>query len=189
MVDSKSMFKLNYRAVSLTVVFFATTMIAGCSDGWKCWPFCSSKTSSGVASTTDTTTTTDTTSSTSTTCNDGSTPTSSITSLRVIKPNGGESYPYLDGVGYKGSNTIEIEWIASGSGGIVIELYKAGALKYQIQGQCEEYKQTTGNIKWTPHNALPAGSDYQIKIMAPNDSTINDLSDSYFSITAPVVEE
>ena len=187
------MFKMNYRAVSLTVVFFATTMIAGCSDSLICWPLCSSKTSSGVATTTDTDTTTttdtdtdtDTTSSTSTTCNDGSTPTSSITSLTVIKPNGGESYPYLDGVGYKGSNTIEIEWTASGSGGIVIELYKSGVLKYQIQGQCEEYNQTTGNIKWTPHNALPAGSDYQINLTAPNDSTINDLSDSNFSITDP----
>ena len=93
-----------------------------------------------------------------------------------------------NGLGYGGSNTIEIEWISSGSGGIIIELYKAGALKYQIQGQCEEYKQTIGKIQWRPHNALPAGSDYQIKITAPNDSTINDLSDSNFSITAAVTD-
>ena len=179
--------RMHYRIVSLIVVCFATTMIAGCSDNWTCWPFCSSDTSSGVVSTSDTTSS-DTTSSTSITCHDGSTPTSSITSLRVDKPNGGESYPYLDGVGYGGSETIEIEWISSGTGGIIIELYKAGALKYQIQGPCEEYKQTTGNIKWRPHNSLPEGSDYQIKITAPNDSTVNDLSDSYFSITAPATD-
>ena len=87
---------------------------------------------------------------------------------------------------------IEIKWRQDKLGGTYIDLYKAGAFYYRIQGPCDEYKQITNNgytkTIWDPHNSLPVGTDYQIKIHAPNDATISSISDGYFSITEPAVE-
>ena len=69
------------------------------------------------------------------------------------------------------------------AGSVCVDLYKSGVFHYRIADENDESKQNATGMEWTPHDTLPESSEYQIKLISPNDSTVNDISDYYFSIT------
>ena len=168
---------MNYKLLPIFVagVFLVTIGISGCSDKLTCWPFCSSSTSSGVDGDSTADTTTDTT-----------TDTTSITSVTVTTPNGNETFNYLNPVaGGPTLNTIKIRWATGGSGTAIIDLYKSGKFHYRINSENDGYKQINEQFNWKPYIGLESGTDYQIRVSAPNDSSIYDMSNSYFTIAEP----
>ena len=174
---------MNYKLLPTFVasVFLVTIGISGCSDKLTCWPFCSSSTSSGVDNDTPTDTTTDPVE-VLTLDNDAS----SLTSVIVTRPNGGEVYRYLNPTaGGTALGRIRIRWGTGGSGTVIIDLYKSGKFHYRIHDNNDGYKQENEEYSWKPHPGLPSGTDYQIKVSAPNDSSIYDMSNSYFTISEP----
>ena len=180
------------RFVALTILVI---VLSGCDP--KCWPICSSS-SSGVAdsstTTTDTTTdttadtTTDTTTTTTTTtvitpsgrlCNDKN---ATITTLKLSGPNGGESFEAIDITGAS-RNPISIRWSKTGTGSVCVDLYKSDVFHYRIAGDNDSYKQKLTGMDWSPHASLEESSKYQIKLISPNDSTVTDMSSTYFTIS------
>ena len=111
---------------------------------------------------------------------------SSLTSVIVIKPNGGEVFRYLNSTaGGTSLGRIRIRWGTGGSGTVIIDLYKSGKFHYRIHDNNDGYKQENEEYSWKPHPGLPSGTDYQIKVSAPNDSSVYDMSNSYFTISEP----
>jgi len=170
----------------IVILLILVVPITGCDP--KCWPLCSSS-SSGVAtddsSTSSTTTSSSTSSSTSSTTDDaclgtGGSTDSAITKIVLTGPNGGESYEVI-GV----ASPISIRWDKTGTGTVCVDLYRSGEFYYRIAEDDDGYKQTATGMDWQPHKKLAESTKYQIKLSAPNDSTINDLSSNYFSITEP----
>jgi hypothetical protein len=110
----------------------------------------------------------------------------SLTSITVNSPNGGEKFHYLNPVaGGPTLNTIKIRWATGGSGTVIIDLYKSGRFHYRINSENDGYKQINEQFKWKPYIGLESGTDYQIRVSAPNDSSIYDMSNSYFTIAEP----
>jgi hypothetical protein len=72
---------------------------------------------------------------------------------------------------------LEKNW----AGSVCVDLYKSGVFHYRIADENDESKQNATGVEWTPHDTLPDSSEYQIKLISPNDSTVNDISDYYFS--------
>ena len=71
----------------------------------------------------------------------------------------------------------------TGAGSVGVDLYKSDVFHYRIADETDKYKQNATGMEWTPHDTLPDSSEYQIKLISPNDSIVNDISDYYFSIT------
>jgi len=157
--------------------------LAGCDP--KCWPLCSSSTSgitddattTTTASTTDTTTTTTTTTTTAASCTSSTTSTASITAITLTKPNGGESYEQI------GGGNVPIRWAKSGTGAVIVELYRSGIFYYRIADENDGYKQYANGMDWSPQMNIQANTEYKIKLSAPNDCTVTDTSDSYFTMS------
>jgi hypothetical protein len=108
--------------------------------------------------------------------------TATFSTFRLTGPNGGETFEVIDTTGAT-RNPISIRWSITGTGSVCVDLYKSGVFHYRIAGDNDHYKQTASGMNWAPHPSLEESSEYQIKLMAPNDSTITDMSDDYFSIT------
>ena len=159
------------RSLPLLSLLVLSLLLSGCDP--KCWPLCSSS-SSGASSSTTTSTTTSTTdtSSTEDSCSDS---TATITALSIWNPRGGESF--------EGSGPISIRWTKDGAGAVCVDLYKSGVFHYRIADKNDGYKQTATGMNWKPHSSLPDSTEYQIKLISPNDSTVNAISDYYFTIT------
>ncbi len=91
--------------------------------------------------------------------------------ITVLSPNGGECW-------IRG-NEYDITWVSSGvSGGVKIELYKAGSYGSTIADSVGN----TGSYAWNvPSGQLP-GDDYQLKISGVIDPGVFDFSDYDFAI-------
>ncbi len=112
-----------------------------------------------------------------------------VAPVKVISPNGGESWQV--------EKPYSIKWdsINNATGQATIDLYKAGAKIKTLLGtelnidlssvasSSPDYV-STWKIVWTPDSSLTAGSDYKIRI-ADSTSKIYDESDNYFSIVNP----
>ena len=110
----------------------------------------------------------------------------SITSVTVASPNGGEIFHYLNPTaGSPALGSIKINWTTGGSGAVIIDLYKSGIFHYRINDKNDGYKQINEKFTWKPYIGLESGTDYQIRVSAPNDSSIYDMSNSYFTIAEP----
>ena len=93
---------------------------------------------------------------------------SSSNEIKVVSPNGGESW--LAGT----SNTIT--WTSNISDDVKIDLYKGGSILYVIANSTSN----SGNYLWTIPDTLHSGIDYRIKVTSVLDSSITDYSDSGF---------
>ena len=162
----KNIFRLFVFIAPFAIAFLLT----GCDA--KCWPLCSSS-SSGVSSST----TASTTSSTTDPCSDSS---ATITELQLGGPNGSESFEIL--FAENSDNMMPIRWTKSGEGAVCIELYKSGEFYYRVADHTDGYKQTSTGMNWKIPDSIAIGSEYQIKLVAPNDSTVSDISEAYFTI-------
>ena len=106
-----------------------------------------------------------------------------ITSVTVVSPNGGEVFHYLNPIaGSSALGSIKIRWSTGGSGTVIIDLYKSGKFHYRINSSKDGYKQINEMFSWKPYIGLESGTDYQIKVSVPGDSSIYDMSKSYFTI-------
>ena len=74
---------------------------------------------------------------------------------------------------------LEKNW----AGSVCADLSKSGVFHYRIADENDESKQNATGVEWTLHDTLPDSSEYQIKLISPNDSAVNDISDYDFSIT------
>ena len=90
--------------------------------------------------------------------------------ITVTRPNGGENWQ-------KGSSHV-ITWDDNISGNVKIELYKGSSLNSIISSSTE----SDGYYMWNMATNLSSGSDYKIKITSINTSSINDWSNSTFTI-------
>jgi len=96
-------------------------------------------------------------------------------SIKVISPNGGENWQ-------KGS-TYNITWNSSGvSGNVIIKLLKGGTMLGSIAWNIPN----TGNYSWAINKiretSIQPGSDYRVLIRSFDDHSIEDESDSNFTI-------
>jgi len=92
-------------------------------------------------------------------------------SITVKSPNGGETW-------YHGE-TYEITWNSENAGNSVkIELYKSGSRVSTITSSTSN----DGSYFWTIPSDLSSGSSYKIKITSTSFSSVNDDSNSYFTI-------
>ena len=94
--------------------------------------------------------------------------------LIVISPNGGESY-------FTNSEVI-IRWKLfpdnNEQKNFVIILYKSGIKYYTVSRETD----SNGEFIWHIPDNFKEGSDYRIRIRLKNDLSVNDFSDSDFSI-------
>jgi len=93
--------------------------------------------------------------------------------LTVVSPNGGENW--------EAGTTHEISWLPDDSVNVRIQLYKGGSIQSVIAGTTPN----DGSFSWTiPLDQAP-GSDYRVKIVSTIDPAKADMSDTYFTISAP----
>ena len=78
---------------------------------------------------------------------------------------------------------VSTRWTITGQDRYAWIFNKSGVFHYRIADENDESKQNVTGMEWTPHDTLPDSSEYQIKLISPNDSTVNDISDYDFSIT------
>lgn len=96
--------------------------------------------------------------------------------IQVIQPNGGESL--------KQGSVETIKWQSSNvSGNIRIELYLKDTIYEVVAGDLDD----DGEYEWVVGSDLDAGSSYKIRIVSVDDPTVNDFSDSAFSIETATI--
>ena len=78
---------------------------------------------------------------------------------------------------------VSTRWTKTGQDQYASIFIKSGVFRYRIADENDEPKQNVTGMEWTPHDTLPDSSEYQIKLISPNDSTVSDTSDYYFSNT------
>ncbi|MCK5122660.1 MAG: hypothetical protein KAQ87_00710 [Candidatus Pacebacteria bacterium] len=93
-------------------------------------------------------------------------------SITVISPNGGEELKIGKQYLIKWNATEDVEHVT-------IALNKNGVYAKNLIGNIKNY----GSTSWTPDLSLEVGDDYKIRITNPDDSSVYDESDSYFSIS------
>ena len=102
----------------------------------------------------------------------GTTDSFSASSLKVISPNGGQSYAV--------GQSVNIKW-AKGNGGsqVKVTLLKGG------KGYLVIKKKTAndGKLTWKVPSKVKAGSNYKIKIQSLSDTKVSDTSNKPFKIT------
>jgi hypothetical protein len=94
-----------------------------------------------------------------------------VTTVRVISPNGGESWT-------RGS-TRTISWTTTNSQRVDVALYKGTTFVQWITWSAPS---SAGSYNWTLPGSLTPGSDYKITILDYNQRQISDSSDGSFSI-------
>ena len=97
---------------------------------------------------------------------------SSISSITVTSPNGGEKWA-------RGTIHV-IKWSSMGNPGLFvkIQLYKGGVLKSTISSSTPN----DGSYSWKVPTNQMLGTDYKIKITSTSNSIYNDLSNNNFRI-------
>ena len=90
--------------------------------------------------------------------------------ITVTSPNGGEFWQM--------GTTHNITWNDNISENVKIELYESGSLNSTITSSTS----SDGSYSWSISTSLTESSSYKIKITSTLSSTVNDYSDSYFSI-------
>ena len=102
----------------------------------------------------------------------GTTDSFSASSLKVISPNGGQSYAV--------GQSVKIKW-AKGNGGnkVRIALLKGG------KGYLSITKKTAndGKLTWKVPSKVKAGSNYKIKVQSLSNTKVSDTSNKPFKIT------
>ena len=102
----------------------------------------------------------------------GTTDSFSASSLKVISPNGGQTYAV--------GQSVKIKW-AKGNGGsqVKVSLLKGG------KGYLVITKKTAndGKLTWKVSSKVKAGSNYKIKIQSLSDTKVSDISNKPFKIT------
>jgi 5-hydroxyisourate hydrolase-like protein (transthyretin family) len=96
----------------------------------------------------------------------------SASSLKVISPNGGQSYAV--------GQSVNIKW-AKGNGGsqVKVTLLKGGKGYLVIQKKTKN----DGKLTWKVPSKVKAGSNYKIKIQSLSDTKVSDISNKPFKIT------
>ncbi len=99
-----------------------------------------------------------------------------VPGIRVLSPNGGESW--------NRGKTYPVTWTTSNlSSAITIELYQGGVLKSTLAANIAD----TGSFSWTVSPQLPLGADYSIRIRGDAaGGDVFDDSDNYFRIASSV---
>lgn len=97
--------------------------------------------------------------------------TSGGTTVRVLSPNGGESWT-------RGS-THAITWAATNSQHVDVALYRGTTF---VQWITWYVVSSAGSYNWTLPTSLTAGSNYTVRILDYDQRTISDSSDSTFTI-------
>jgi len=100
-------------------------------------------------------------------------------SITVISPNGGESWDI--------DSTKTIKWDSTGvSGNVIIKLLKGADMLGSIAWNISN----TGSYNWTINNIsgtlIQPGSDYKVLVRSFDDHSIEDQSNSNFSITSNI---
>ena len=104
-------------------------------------------------------------------------------SLTVVAPNGGESWAR--------GTTHSIQWRYSGLAGsekiqlfttVKVQLYKGFVVQSNLSTSTPVGSGGVGSFTWTINPALPAGSDYRIRVTSTSDGKITDSSDANFSL-------
>ncbi|MEM3341811.1 MAG: Ser-Thr-rich GPI-anchored membrane family protein, partial [Thermoplasmata archaeon] len=94
--------------------------------------------------------------------------------IRVLVPNGNETWM---------TGTLQnIRWTSSGVQYVNITLLRNGSYVMDI---AVSYNATTGSFGWNIPTTLSPGGGYTIRITSTSNSTIYDISDYPFNITAP----
>jgi hypothetical protein len=97
---------------------------------------------------------------------------SGTSSITVTSPNGGESWEEGD--------TKSITWTSSNvSGNVGIYLYRNGSNANIISSSTSN----DGNYTWSIPSSLTESSSYKVRIYSTSNSSIQDYSDAYFSIS------
>ena len=98
---------------------------------------------------------------------------SSVNSITVSSPDGGESWVL--------GSTQDITWSSTNvSGYIGIQLYSGDSYVNSISSSSAN----DGVFSWNIPSTLTPGDDYRVRIYSTSDSDIQDYSNSYFSITS-----
>ena len=97
-------------------------------------------------------------------------------SITVSVPNGGESW--------KAGTTQTIRWTYTANPGsnVKIELLKGGSLNRTIKSSTSIGSGGNGSYNWAILSSQTAGTDYKIRITSTSNTTINDTSNSNFTI-------
>ncbi|MCH7772240.1 MAG: hypothetical protein IIA49_14700, partial [Bacteroidetes bacterium] len=90
--------------------------------------------------------------------------------VTVNTPNGGEIW--LD------TEDHIIEWTSNLTGNVEIQLFKSGVFRSTIVSSTSN----DGSFSWNIPGSIESGSDYKVQIASVNDGSINDQSDSNFTI-------
>jgi hypothetical protein len=93
----------------------------------------------------------------------------------VTAPNGGESW--------QGGTEQSITWTDNINDEVLIELYKGGSFHSVIATSVE----SDGLKEWSIPYTLESGSDYRVRISSIVDTSVNDISDSDFTIIGNTV--
>ncbi|MGE4633753.1 MAG: Ser-Thr-rich GPI-anchored membrane family protein, partial [Arenicellales bacterium] len=102
----------------------------------------------------------------------GTTESFSASSLKVISPNGGQSYVV--------GSSLKIKW-AKGNGGakVKVTLLKGGKGYLAISKKTKN----DGKLTWKIPSKVKAGGNYKIKIQSLSDTKVSDTSNKSFKIT------
>jgi len=97
-------------------------------------------------------------------------------SLTVTAPNGGEAW--------ENGTLKRIRWVFTGRPGsyVRIELLKGGVLAKTIAGAAPRGTGGKGHYDWLVPRDLPAGNDYEMRIISTRDIDYTDSSDLPFGI-------
>ncbi|MFA6273261.1 MAG: peptidoglycan-binding protein [Candidatus Paceibacterota bacterium] len=99
-------------------------------------------------------------------------------SITVLSPNGGE--------GWQTGSTQTIRWSSSNINSAYLHIGLIGPQGTNLS-QVEPHATNNGIFNWTLGTGLPVGQ-YKITITDPNNFSITDQSNSYFTITAPTTQ-
>ena len=92
-------------------------------------------------------------------------------------------YPSVSGIYWKVGNTYNIIWSGFPGTYVKVDLYKGASLYGTISSSTDN----DGSLLWTVP-AVPAATDYYVRITSTANSSIYDNSDYYFTIANPKVE-
>jgi hypothetical protein len=101
------------------------------------------------------------------------------TTISLVSPDGGENW--------EAGTKQTIQWKFTGNPGnyVRIQLLKNGVSVRTISSQTVMGTGGNGSYPWTITETQAPGADYRIKITSTKKASYTDLSDAYFSISAP----
>ncbi len=108
-------------------------------------------------------------------------PQSAQPSITVLSPNGGENFE-------KGK-TYPIRWSSLYVSAVairVVDTLSYAEYRFEEDGLSENVATEVGTYSWTVPQTIPVGRNYKVVITDRTNSSIADMSNSIFSITAPI---